>query len=143
MTPEKIGPYEIKRKLGKGGMGEVFLASDTRLGREVALKLLPDSFAGDAVSMQRFERDSDLRRSTHDVVSRFTSGCLALNTIPSPTSPCESGRMRFPVVTGLRSEMIRSRNGDSALQRRSVGGHSAALGLAIGRTRRKESQESC
>ena len=54
----KIGPYEIVGLLGAGGMGEVYRAKDTRLGREVALKILPDSFAGDGDRLRRFEQEA-------------------------------------------------------------------------------------
>ena len=43
----RLGPYEIVAQLGKGGMGEVYRALDTNLGREVAIKTLPDAFARD------------------------------------------------------------------------------------------------
>ena len=54
----KLGPYEIIAPLGAGGMGEVYRARDTRLGREVALKILPDSFARDADRLRRFEQEA-------------------------------------------------------------------------------------
>src|SRR3984957_17763603 len=54
----KLGPYEILAPIGAGGMGEVYRAKDTRLGRDVALKILPDSFARDADRLRRFEQEA-------------------------------------------------------------------------------------
>ena len=54
----RLGPYEIVSLLGAGGMGEVFRARDTRLQREVAIKVLPASFAHDATRRARFERET-------------------------------------------------------------------------------------
>jgi Tol biopolymer transport system component len=54
----KLGPYEIQSPLGAGGMGEVYRARDTRLGRDVALKILPQSFARDEDRLHRFEQES-------------------------------------------------------------------------------------
>src|SRR5271163_3298671 len=59
LTPgAKLGPYEILAPIGAGGMGEVYRAKDTRLGRDVALKILPDSFARDADCLRRFEQEA-------------------------------------------------------------------------------------
>jgi eukaryotic-like serine/threonine-protein kinase len=54
----KLGPYEILTPIGAGGMGEVYRARDTRLGREVALKILPSSFTSDADRLRRFEQEA-------------------------------------------------------------------------------------
>ena len=54
----KLGPYEILAPLGAGGMGEVYRARDTRLDREVAIKVLPDSMTRDADRIARFEREA-------------------------------------------------------------------------------------
>ena len=54
----KLGPYEILAPLGAGGMGEVYRAHDSRLGREVAVKVLPESFAQDADRLHRFGQEA-------------------------------------------------------------------------------------
>jgi Tol biopolymer transport system component len=64
MTPgTKLGPYEILAPIGAGGMGEVYRALDTKLKREVALKVLPDSFARDPERMARFQREAEVLAS--------------------------------------------------------------------------------
>src|SRR5262245_63914127 len=59
----RLGPYEIVAAIGAGGMGEVYRARDTRLGREVAIKVLPDSFADDPDRLASFEREAQLLAS--------------------------------------------------------------------------------
>src|SRR5579859_4608938 len=54
----RLGPYEILDALGAGGMGEVYRARDTRLGRDVAVKILPAEFSADPIRKQRFEREA-------------------------------------------------------------------------------------
>ena len=59
LTPgTRIGPYDITAQIGMGGMGEVYRATDTNLGRQVAIKILPDAFAHDPERLARFEREA-------------------------------------------------------------------------------------
>jgi serine/threonine protein kinase len=54
----QLGPYAILAPLGAGGMGEVYRARDSKLGRDVALKVLPEAFAADPERMARFQREA-------------------------------------------------------------------------------------
>ena len=54
----KLGPYEIQTPLGAGGMGEVYRARDTRLGRDVALKFFPPTFPSNPELKERFQREA-------------------------------------------------------------------------------------
>jgi len=54
----KLGHYQVVSSLGAGGMGEVYRAKDTKLGREVAIKVLPEGFSDDAERLARFEREA-------------------------------------------------------------------------------------
>src|SRR4029077_7741649 len=59
----RIGPYEIVSALGAGGMGEVYRARDTKLGRDVALKVIPETFALDPDRLARFQREAQVLAS--------------------------------------------------------------------------------
>src|ERR1700674_3331814 len=54
----RLGVYEVTAQIGEGGMGQVYRARDTKLNRDVALKLLPDAFASDPVRLARFTREA-------------------------------------------------------------------------------------
>ena len=91
---QKIASYEILAPLGAGGMGEVYRARDTRLGRDVAIKALPEAFASDPERLARFEREARLLASlSHPQIA----GKL-LGTIPrlEAVAGMVAGQMQIP-----------------------------------------------
>src|SRR5262245_688002 len=62
-TGDKVGSYEIVALLGKGGMGEVYRARDSKLNRDVAIKVMPPGLAGDADYIARFQREAQVLAS--------------------------------------------------------------------------------
>ncbi|TDI36588.1 MAG: serine/threonine protein kinase [Acidobacteria bacterium] len=87
-----LGAYEILAPLGKGGMGEVYRARDTKLDREVAIKVLPDAFAQDADRLARFEREALLASLNHPNIASIHGieewdavRALALELVEEPT----------------------------------------------------------
>lgn len=83
-TGSKLGPYEILAPLGAGGMGEVYRARDTKLNRDVALKILPEAFVNDAGRLSRFRREAQTLASlNHPNIAQIygleeSNGVLAL-----------------------------------------------------------------
>ena len=63
MIRRTLGHYKVGEQLGRGGMGEVYVADDLNLNRKVALKFLPEAFTGDPERMARFEREAKLLAS--------------------------------------------------------------------------------
>jgi serine/threonine protein kinase len=64
LTPgARLGAYEVVARIGSGGMGEVYRARDTKLNRDVALKILPDAFAADPDRLLRFKREAQVLAS--------------------------------------------------------------------------------
>ena len=59
----RVGAYEIVALIGSGGMGEVYLAKDTKLGRDIALKILPASFTNDPERVARFRHEAQVLAS--------------------------------------------------------------------------------
>lgn len=72
----KLGPYEILSPLGAGGMGEVYRARDTKLDREVAVKILPEAFANDDEWRSRFKREARVLASLNhpNIAAIYISG---------------------------------------------------------------------
>lgn len=77
----RLGTYEVVSLFGSGGMGEVYRAKDTKLGREVAIKVLPEPFALDPDRLARFEREARLLASiNHPNIARTSSPARAAHT---------------------------------------------------------------
>lgn len=98
--PQQIGPYQVTAKIGAGGMGEVYRAHDTRLNRDVALKVLPPAFAEDASRMARFQREAQLLASlNHPKIAAIygleesdTTRALVMELVEGPTLAERIGR---------------------------------------------------
>ena len=93
MIGKSVAHYRVTAKLGAGGMGEVYRATDTKLGREVVLKVLPPVFANDAQRMARFKREAHVLASLNhpNIASIYgleeADGihCLVLELVEGPT----------------------------------------------------------
>src|SRR5215510_14082209 len=85
----RLGSYEILDAIGAGGMGEVYRARDTKLGRDVAIKVLPTAFAADAQYMARFEREAQVLASLNHpniaAVYGIEQGALVMELVPGQT----------------------------------------------------------
>lgn len=85
----RVGPYEIIEPIGAGGMGEVYRARDTKLDRNVAIKVLPEAFASDKERLARFEREAKVLASLNHpniaTIYGVESNALVLELVEGPT----------------------------------------------------------
>ena len=123
----RLGPYEIVAALGAGGMGEVYRARDTRLDRDVAIKVLPDAFAEDGDRLARFEREAKVLASlNHPNIAQvfgFEDRAIVMELVEGPTLAELIGD-GHPEVASIGE---RPREGDSAAGR----GGGAPRGLSL------------
>jgi serine/threonine-protein kinase len=117
----RFGPYEIVEPIGAGGMGEVYRATDTKLGRDVAIKTLPAAFAGDQERLARFEREAKLlavlnhphiatihalgdHNGTHYVAMELVSGQTLEEKLKSGAIPVEDAlRLALQLAEALEA----------------------------------------
>jgi len=106
----RLGPYQIVGLLGAGGMGEVYRARDTKLGREVALKVLPEAFARDAERMTRFQREAKVLASLNHLNIATLYGledsgpihALVMELVEGPTLAAHIKSEATPIEEALR-----------------------------------------
>ena len=110
LTPgTRFGPYEIVAPIGKGGMGEVYRATDTNLKRSVATKVLPEAVAGDAERLARFQREAELLASlNHPNIAAIYglersegTTALVMELVEGPTLADRIARGPIPVDEAL------------------------------------------
>ena len=106
---DRLGPYEITAKLGEGGMGEVYRARDSRLERDVAIKVLPAAFVADPERLARFEREAKLlAQLNHPSIAQIygmeASGeahALVMELVEGPTLADRLAKGALPLDEGL------------------------------------------
>ena len=106
----RLGPFEILAPIGAGGMGEVYRAKDTKLKRDVALKVLSEAFARDSERMARFQREAEVLASLnhpniatiHELDESGGSCCLVMELVPGQTLAERLTGGALPVKDALR-----------------------------------------
>ena len=103
--PSSIAHYKITTKLGEGGMGAVYRATDTKLARDVAIKVLPDSLAGDADRLARFTREAQVLASLNHpniaAIYGVEDRALVLELVEGPTLAERLAQGPIPVEEAL------------------------------------------
>ncbi|HET9361512.1 MAG TPA: protein kinase [Vicinamibacterales bacterium] len=106
MHPDVIAHYKIGEKLGHGGMGEVYRATDTKLGRQVAVKFLPDSLATDPAQMARFTREAQVLASLNHpniaAIYGVEDRALVMELVEGPTLSDRIKTGAVPLEEALR-----------------------------------------
>src|SRR6185503_10276627 len=116
ITPgSTIGPYEVTSQLGEGGMGVVYRGRDSRLQRDVALKVLPDGFASDPDRLSRFQREAQVLASlNHPNIAQIygleqvgSSSCIVMELVEGDTlaDRLKKGPLAFDEATDIARQI--------------------------------------
>src|SRR5439155_9115708 len=101
MSPQTIAHYGVTAKLGEGDMGEVYRATDTKLGRDVAIKILPESFAHDPDRMARFTREAQVLASLNHpniaAIYGVEDRALVMELVEGPTLAARIAKGTMPL----------------------------------------------
>src|SRR5262245_29088172 len=127
----RLGPYEVLRLIGAGGMGEVYRARDTRLERTVAIKVLSEQFAADPDRRARFEREARV------VAALNHPNICALHDVGDCPDPRTGQSVLFLVMEHIEGETISERLSTGALPIAEVVRHAAELADALDHAHRR------
>src|SRR5215468_5800712 len=120
-TGTRLGPYEVLSPLGAGGMGEVYRARDTRLGREVAVKVLPAAFSENAERLARFEQEASAAGALNH------PNILAIYDVGT-----DGGGAPYVVSELLEGETLREKMGGGALPQRKAVDYALQIAHGLG-----------
>ena len=132
----RLGPYEVTAQIGVGGMGEVYRATDTNLGRHVAIKVLPEAFAQDTDRLARFEREAKtLAALNHPNIAQVyglekTGGISAL-VMELVEGPTLADVIAAGVTEGARWPQASAPSVGEARQAVAVGPHGISIDVAL------------
>jgi serine/threonine protein kinase len=118
MIGTKLAHYEITSHIGSGGMGDVYQATDTKLGRSVAIKFLPEAFSHDTERVSRFQREARVLASlNHSNIAAIygveeidTRHCLVMELVSGETLADRIKRGAIPIEEALSLHWIKVKN---------------------------------
>jgi len=134
MIGQRIGPYEILAKLGEGGMGEIYLARDPRLRRELAVKVLPASSAGDPERLRRLEHEARSASSLNhpNIITIYDVGRLRVEG----ASAGQGGEVSFIAMELVRGMTLGARLRQGPLSETAIVDIATQIGRGLGRAHR-------